>query len=98
MSDEHTPGPWQIRDTVYKNSPHIVCENGFFVAETDRHNARIIAAAPVMLDALDAAAELIEYALPKFDWGKSALDGKAIQLLNEVPMIIRAAIAEARLG
>ena len=43
-------------------------------------------------DALEAANELCEKALPKFNWGKSALDATAIRLLNEVPGLIRQAL------
>jgi hypothetical protein len=34
---------------------------------------------------LSDADELCRYALPKFNWGASALDADAIRLLNEVP-------------
>lgn len=42
--------------------------------------------------ALARAARLFEEALPKFNWGASALDANAIQLLNEVPGEVRAAL------
>lgn len=32
---------------------------------------------------------LFEEALPKFNWGASALDANAIQLLNETPGLVR---------
>lgn len=41
---------------------------------------------------LARAARLFEEALPKFNWGASALDANAIQLLNEVPGEVRAAL------
>ncbi len=44
-------------------------------------------------DALLAAQELFDKALPKFNWGASALDATAIKLLNEVPGQVRAALA-----
>lgn len=37
------------------------------------------------LQTLRRVKRLIDEALPKFNWGTSALDGNAIQLLNEVP-------------
>jgi len=37
---------------------------------------------------------LIDEALPKFNWGHSALDANAITLLNEVPGEVRRAIAK----
>ena len=61
-------------------------------------NATFLAAAPKMLEALNACAVLFAEALPKFDWGRSALDANAIRLLNEVPGIVRAAILEANGG
>lgn len=53
-------------------------------------------AAPSLYEALEACQRLINEALPKFDWGKSALDGNAIQLLNEVPGQVSAALHLAR--
>jgi len=44
------------------------------------------------LDALIAAREMCDYAHGKFDWGRSALDAKAIQQLNTAPGLIREAI------
>ena len=43
-------------------------------------------------DALQAAQRLFKEALPKFNWGASFLDANAIQLLNEVPAKVNAAI------
>ena len=45
--------------------------------------------------ALKDAERLFNEALPKFNWGASALDGNAIQLLNEVPLKVRAALSAA---
>ena len=68
-----------------------------FIWTVDPALARRVAAAlngsEELLDALKRAQRLFEEALPKFDWGKSALDANAIRLLNEVPGEIRAAIA-----
>lgn len=41
---------------------------------------------------LERAQRLCKEALPKFNWGASFLDGNAIQLLNEVPAEIAAAL------
>lgn len=43
-------------------------------------------------EALRRCQRLFDEALPKFDWGKSALDANAIALLNEVPAEVRAAL------
>lgn len=48
-----------------------------------------------LIDALRAAAKLIDIALPKFNWGASWLDADAIRLLNEVPIKIRNVLTEA---
>lgn len=42
--------------------------------------------------ALRLAKRLMDEALPKFNWGASALDGNAIQLLNAVPIAVNAAL------
>jgi len=54
--------------------------------------AKLKAAPNQALEALEAAARLHREALPKFNWGASALDGNAITLLNEVPGQVAAAI------
>ena len=47
-------------------------------------------------DALQAAQRLFKEVLPKFNWGASFLDANAIQLLNEVPAKVNAAIKAAK--
>lgn len=44
-------------------------------------------------DALTMAKRMIDEALPKFNWGASALDANAIRLLNETPVAVNAALA-----
>lgn len=46
----------------------------------------------VILEALQATKRLINEALPKFNWGASALDANAITLLNETPDKIERAL------
>jgi len=46
-----------------------------------------------VVEALRLAQRLIEEALPKFNWGASALDANAIGLLNETPAAVRQALA-----
>lgn len=48
-----------------------------------------------MLAALQAAKKLFDEALPKFNWGASALDANAVTLLNTVPSRVAAAITRA---
>ena len=68
MSTQHTPGPWAAIDrtdglrtlTHITNGAHIVCSLGSTRADgSPNHsaNARLIAAAPQMLEALRAALE-----------------------------------------
>ena len=45
-----------------------------------------------MKAALEACQRLFNEALPKFNWGASALDANAIQRLNEVPGTVRDAL------
>ncbi|MCP5004534.1 MAG: hypothetical protein GY941_11445 [Planctomycetes bacterium] len=49
-----------------------------------------------LVEALELTERLITEALPKFDWGKSALDANAIELLNTVPSKVTNAIAKAK--
>lgn len=78
----------------------IIAGNGTTVAafadEPSDADARIMAAAPQMLDALEAANRMIEEAIPRLNWAASSLDGNAIMLLNEVSMQVRAAILKAK--
>ena len=56
-----------------------------------------MAAAPDLLEALLDCVVLFQNALPKFNWGASALDAEAIRLLNEVPNKALAALTKAGL-
>lgn len=48
-----------------------------------------------MQASLERCEQLFRYALPKFNWGASALDAEAITLLNEVPGEVKHALHEA---
>lgn len=60
-------------------------------------NARLIAAAPDLLDALRACLLFFSdgHALSRFDWGKAFLRAEDIRELNELPGVISKAIAAA---
>lgn len=45
-----------------------------------------------MHGALLLTKRMIDEALPKFDWSKSALDGNAIKLLNDTPLAVSRAL------
>ena len=90
MTDtKHTPGPWRAQETAYKPWTHIVSEQGSFIADTDRHNARLIAASPETLAALEELVEAVEsFALSRFE-----MDGIDTLICKTVRS--RAAIAKA---
>jgi hypothetical protein len=46
--------------------------------------------------ALEQCQRLIDEALPKFNWGASALDANAISLLNDVPIAVHLALRKAK--
>ena len=89
MKTQHTPGPWAI----YVNAPSDVVirkmsKDGYELCAIARvssgyANAHLIAAAPELLEALDAALKLIELVMP--------IDG-------DVTRKARAAIAKAKGG
>lgn len=89
MKPKHTPGPWHV--TSMTLNLVVVGANGGAVARTDyagtldEDNARLIAAAPEMLDALERLLSVIEKR-----FGSASLDGTM--------MIARAAIAKATGG
>lgn len=60
------------------------------------HIVRCVNAHDALVSALKDAQRLCKKALPKFNWGASALDADAVKLLNEVPAKINAALALAR--
>lgn len=46
------------------------------------------------MEALIACEELFKYAHPKFNWGASFLDAKAIRMLNETPLLVSKVLDE----
>lgn len=102
----HTPGPWFVDvldvgtkwnvGTLHGDVALASQVVGDDVRQTRRSaNARLMAASPDLLDAARLAEELVAVVLPKFNWGASALDARAIEILNEFPRVVRAAIAKA---
>ena len=88
---------YTVVDTL---KPHpVYASQGLFdaICETFREEeahavARALNAATTNQATLARVTRLFEEALPKFNWGASALDANAIQLLNEVPGEVRAAL------
>ena len=64
MTDQHTPGPWIARMMISGNWTIDEDARGLPIARTlDEANARLIAAAPLMLEALQALTALPPSAL-----------------------------------
>ena len=99
---KHTPGPWRIVDMPQEGAPHIAAgttnddmtlvaaiiwpyETEGWRAE-DEANARLIASAPELLEALERVERLMGF----------GIFPKAVRLSAEEAMLIRAAIKKAR--
>lgn len=67
MQDKHTPGPWEATGNFVRSPMHqpeglprgvqiVECRDGYFLPHTEeaKANARLIAAAPELLEALNA--------------------------------------------
>ena len=94
MKNRSTPGPWQYTPTNTDHVSHIIrAPDGFSVAtatpqgRSAAHNARLIAAAPAMLEALQAVCQFLEPM--RFD--RKSDDERAIEL----DRLMRAVIARA---
>jgi len=70
---KHTPGPWIISATrncpkAHQEETHLMvadCRNALLDKEEQNKNARLIAAAPEMLEAINLAIDLIRKGSPK---------------------------------
>jgi hypothetical protein len=91
MNAKHTPGAIRAAKTIIANQSWIDAP-GFLVFAAGTIDQKTHA--PKMLQALKQCKRLIDEALPKFNWGASALDANAIQLLNETPGIVNTIIAK----
>jgi hypothetical protein len=58
-------------------------------------NAKLYASSPELYKALEYVQEMMKYAHKQFNWSSSALDAKAIQMLNDAPVIVHNALAKA---
>ena len=95
MSD-HTPGPWPVESRRFHEWPKtILGADGTLLGEWGpayEADIRLIAAAPELLEALDAARECLEWAYERVDPHKHV----AVDIHNDVLPAARAAIAKAR--
>lgn len=98
MTAKHTPGPWSVQDgdRVFGYStgkPYSHCLHEGIGYKTEREaNARLIAAAPELLAALEGAEKALIKALPHLP-----ADSEAVYC-GEWLVEIRAAIAKAKGG
>lgn len=91
-----TPGPWKVcgRDKLT-----IEGADGSDVGQVlSQADSSLIAAAPELLEALQGMIDMWRLAADHFDWGKSCLDAKTIQLVNEAPGLAQKAITKALEG
>ena len=61
---EHTPGPWELSESgisIYTRNHHLIAQTG--ISEKDQANARLIAAAPDLYEAMMGAMQYLEETL-----------------------------------
>ena len=102
---KHTPGPWHNGQGPHNRSREIFGPSGWLIADCrtnqrsikeEEANARLIAAAPEMLEALLEALKVVEIASRYCP--KSIKNTDRFSLLNIEANSIRAAIAKAEGG
>jgi hypothetical protein len=71
MMEKHTPGPWYLKDVIEADGRPVckIMSDGQFVAYVHAHqrnvaNARLVAAAPDLLEALTVLTDNIVHAFP----------------------------------
>lgn len=79
-----------LKHAARNNGAHI--GGGDFTREECAAAARALEERDELRSVLLRAQRLMKEALPKFNWGASALDANAIALLNEVPGEVDAAL------
>jgi hypothetical protein len=99
MKTKHTPGPWKINPRA---SLHIVSNDNKTIAscsssqngdnlETEQANARLIASAPDLLEALQTTKKFFDK-MPKGQFGKIVCD---IGLMNDMFIQMEMALKKA---
>lgn len=81
MSGQHTPGPWQVQKEALPNRVGITATNGRFITWTmggapnseSEANARLIAAAPDLLEALEVICREFANGHPLIQQGRAAI-------------------------
>lgn len=64
----HTPGPWECRKSRQEGMYQVICGNFYVQGLIGEANARLIAAAPALLEALEEVLEIDEF--PRDTWHK----------------------------
>ena len=85
MSAAHTPGPWTFKRGVYRIEVRTTPERSYAFSLSDEANARLIASAPELLEALEAVLPDLEHYVATHGPGP-----------DKRLAIARAAIAKAR--
>ena len=111
MTTQHTPGPWTILDgailcehvNAFGNFSHALTEVMLaLITREDRANARLIAAAPDLLAACEAARAALETCDPWTEIGPSGQGGDELgmkfdeSLVEAAKVATDAAIAKAK--
>ncbi len=108
LLDPFSPGPWtdddgtgSIGSIVTADRQHQVGQAGQLVGDDltqqiRRANARLMAASPELLAALERMCKLLETLMACIPWGKTWNTSKWLAELNEAPTQARLAIAKAR--
>lgn len=104
MQDKHTPGPWEATGNFVRSPMHqpeglprgvqiVECRDGYFLPHTEeaRANARLIAAAPELLAALQNLEQQGWFSHIVFECKEGSSDSSLYSAVTEA----RAAIAKA---
>lgn len=102
---KHTEGPWSRNippitkyPTIYAGRNTHICvvstRNGLSLPELEA-NAKLIAAAPDLLEALVNMNALYEAMMEDVNHGASCYNAETLQAMNEVPILAKRVIAKA---
>lgn len=83
----HTPGPWELTTTDVRNTVRTDPMNSYAFSLSDTANARLIAAAPELLEALMSVLPIVEDAV---EW-----EGYKKDRMQKYLDMVRAAIKKA---
>lgn len=81
---EHTPGPWRVHVSRTDDLEYVVTNEGHKVAFPYGHNARLIAAAPDLLEAAKHAEEILSLYVAQTGEPGEALEALRIAITKAV--------------